>query len=262
MLVFASFVPHSPIIIPEVGKENLDKLSDTVKAYQTLEHEIYAAQPDTIIVISSHAEQRQGSFTVNQAPNFHVNFKEFGDLVTSLDFKNDIGFGYQVKELCEEYFPIMMTAQSELDYGTGVPLFYLSQHLPNIKIVSIAYSDLSNEDHFKFGQIIRKQINLSGKRVAVVASGDLSHKLQKDSPAGYSERAQEFDHTIIKMLNNKKIDDIINFDPELLAVAGECGYRSLLVILGVISELNYAPEQLSYQAPFGIGYLVENFKIR
>ncbi|RJQ33945.1 AmmeMemoRadiSam system protein B [Candidatus Parcubacteria bacterium] len=262
MIVFASFVPHSPIIIPEVGKENLDKLSDTIKGFQSLEHEIYVAKPETIIVVSSHAEQREGSFTINQAPNFNINFKEFGDLLTNISFGNDIGFGYQVKELCEDYFPVMMTAQEKLDYGTGVPLFYLTKHLPTVKIVNIGYSNLSHEDHFKFGQIIRKQINRSGKRVAIVSSGDLSHKLQVDSPAGYSARAQEFDQKIIKLLNDKKIDDIINFDPELLKESGECGYRSLLVLLGIISELNYTPKQLSYQAPFGVGYLVENFEIR
>ncbi|PLX25536.1 AmmeMemoRadiSam system protein B [Candidatus Parcubacteria bacterium] len=262
MIVFSAFVPHPPIAIPEVGKENLDKLSDTIKAYQTLEHEIYSAKPDTIILISSHAEQREEAFAVNQAPDFKVNFKKFGDLVTNLQFKNDIGFGYQIKELCEDYFPVMMTAQEELDYGSGVPLFYLTQHLPNIKVVSIAYSNLSSEDHFKFGQIIRKQINLAGKRVAVIASGDLSHKLHKDSPAGYSARGQEFDQKIIKALAEKKVDDVIHLDPELVKEAGECGHRALLVLLGVIDELNYEHRQLSYQSPFGIGYLVTNFEIK
>ncbi len=262
MIVFSAFVPHSPVIIPEVGKENLDKLSDTIKAYQTLEHEIYSSKPDTIIVISPHAEQRDESFTINQAPNFKINFKEFGDLVTNMQFTNDIGFGYQVKELCEDYFPVMMTAQENLDYGTGVPLFYLTQHLPDVKVVVIGYSNLSPEEHFKFGQIIRKQINLAGKRIAVVASGDLSHKLQEDSPAGYSERAQEFDQKIIKLINNKKIDDIIHLDPELIKEVSPCGHRSLLILLGIMEQLNFTPQQLSYQAPFGIGYLVENFEIK
>ena len=98
--------------------------------------------------------------------------------------------------------------------------------------------------------------------MAIIASGDLSHKLHKDSPAGYSDRAQEFDQTIIKLLNNNQIDDIINIDKKLVSEAGECGLRSLLILLGAIKEMNYQPEKLSYQAPFGIGYLVENFEIK
>lgn len=262
MITFASFVPHSPLLIPEVGKENLAKLEDTIKAYQSLEHDLYSAKPDVIIVISSHANNRKGDFfTINQSPQLKVGFKDFGDLITKLDFINDIGFGYQVKESCEDHFPIILTADENLDYGTGVPLFYLSQHLSNIKLVSIGFAELSRSDHVKFGEIIRRQINLSDKRIAVIASGDLSHKLHKDSPAGFSPRAQEFDQAIIKLINNKKIDDIVEMDPKLIEEAGECGLRSLLILLGIIKELNYQPEQLSYQAPFGIGYLVENFKI-
>ncbi|MBT4516671.1 MAG: AmmeMemoRadiSam system protein B [Candidatus Komeilibacteria bacterium] len=262
MITFASFVPHSPILIPEVGKENLAKLKETIEAYKDLEHALYSSKPDLVIVISPHTNKGAEFFTINQQPKLKLNFKNFGDLVTKLEFDNDIGLGYQIKESCEDYFPIMLTSNKELDYGTGVPLLYLMEHLPNTKIISIGYADLPYQDHIKFGELIRKQINLADKRVAIIASGDLSHKLHKDSPAGYSDRAQEFDQTIIKLLNNNQIDDIINIDKKLVSEAGECGLRSLLILLGAIKEMNYQPEKLSYQAPFGIGYLVENFEIK
>ena len=261
MITFAAYVPHPPVIIPEVGKENLDKLKDTIDAYKALESDLYSSKPDVIIVISPHANEKGGDFfTINQFPDFKVNFKKFGDLVTKLEFKNHLGFGYQVKESCEDFFPVMLTADEELDYGTGVPLFMLAQNLPGVKIVSVGYSSLPHEDHIKFGEIIRRQINLSDKRIAVVASGDLSHKLHKDSPAGYSPQAQEFDQKIIKNINDKNLDQLIHLDPRLIQEAGECGLRSLLILLGIIKELNYEPRQLSYQAPFGIGYLVQKFK--
>ena len=263
MITFASFVPHSPILIPEVGKENLKKLKDNIQAYKNLEHDLYASKPDLVILISPHANSQEGEFfTINQQPKLRADFKDFGDLVTKLEFDNDIGLGYQIKESCEDYFPIMLTSNKQLDYGSGVPLLYLMEHLPNTKIISIGYADLPYGDHIKFGELIRKQINLADKRVAIVASGDLSHKLHKDSPAGYSPRAQELDQTIIKLLNNNQVDDIVNIDRKLVKEAGECGLRSLLILLGIIKELNYQPEKLSYQAPFGIGYLVENFKVK
>lgn len=263
MITFACFVPHSPILIPEVGKDNLDKLKATVEAYKNLERDLYASKPDIIIIISPHANNQAGEFfTINQQPKVSADFKKFGDLVTKLEFENEIGFGYKIKESCEDYFPIMLTANPELDYGSAVPLLYLTEHLPEIKIVSIGYADLPAHDHIKFGELIRKQINLSDQRIAIIASGDLSHKLHEDSPAGYSPRAQEFDQEIIKLINNKQIDQIIDLDPKLVAEAGECGLRSLLILLGIIKEINYQPEKLSYQAPFGIGYLVENFEIK
>jgi MEMO1 family protein len=261
MISFACFVPHAPVLIPEVGQKNLDKLSDTIKSYQYLEHEIYAAKPDIILVISPHAEKREGAFTINQQPKLKLDFKDFGDLVTNLEFDNEIGFGYQVKESCEEYFPIILTANELLDYGSGVPLYFLARNLPGIKVINIGFSNLSNEDHIKFGEILKEQINLSGKRVAVVASGDLSHKLHQDSPAGYSARGQEFDQRMMELLRDRKVEEIAKLDKELVKEAGECGYRSLLILLGIMKNINYIPEKLSYQSPFGIGYLVENFKI-
>ena len=224
---------------------------------------LYSSKPDIIIIISPHANTQGGEFfTINQQPKLSVNFKAFGDLVTKLQFDNEIGFGYQIKESCEDYFPIMLTAEQELDYGSAVPLLYLTEHLPEVKIVSIGYADLPYQDHIKLGELIRKQINLSDQRIAIIASGDLSHKLHKDSPAGYSPQAQEFDQEIIKLVNDKKIDQIIDLDRKLVNEAGECGLRSLLILLGIIKEMNYEPIKLSYQAPFGIGYLVENFEIK
>lgn len=262
MIVFSCFVPHAPILIPEVGQKNLDKLEDTIKAYQSLEHEIYAAKPDILLVISPHKHEVKSSFTINQQPQFKVDFKQFGDLVTKLEFKNEMGFGYQIKELCEEYFPIVLTAEEKLDYGTGVPLYFLARNLPDIRIVSVSYSDLGPEEHLKFGEILKEQINQAGKRVAIVASGDLSHKLHKDSPAGYSPKGQEFDQKIMKLLQDKDVEGLVKLDPQLIEEAGECGYKSLLVLLGIIKNLDYEAQQLSYQSPFGIGYLVENFKLK
>jgi len=100
--------------------------------------------------------------------------------------------------------------------------------------------------------------------VAVVASGDLSHRLHKDSPGGYSPAGQDFDQTIIKLLNEKKVDEIVSLDSKFVEEAGadQCGFRSLLILLGIIKSINYRSEQLSYESPFGIGYLVQNFEIQ
>jgi len=263
MIKFACFVPHSPLLVPEIGKENLEKLSDTVKAYEYLEQELYASQPDVIMLISSHANNRGGGFfTINQSPSLKVNFKEFGDLVTNLEYNNEIGFGYQIKELCENDCEVIMTADEVLDYGTGIPLYKMTQHLKDVNIVSIGYADLPNAAHVKFGEMIRKHIDHVGKRVAIIASGDLSHKLHKDSPSGYSPRGQEFDQVIKKSLAENKLDNIINMDNDLVIEAGECGFRSLLILLGIIKDIDFEIKHLSYQAPFGIGYLAEHFQIK
>jgi AmmeMemoRadiSam system protein A len=48
----------------------------------------------------------------------------------------------------------------------------------------------------------------------------------------------------------------VNIDHNLRKLAGECGYRSMLVAIGVSSDLPLSCEVLNYEAPFGVGYLV------
>ena len=262
MITFACLVPHAPLLIPEVGQDNLQHLAETIQAYKNLEAELYAAKPDVLILFSSHANTPSQTFTINQNPLLKVNFKRFGDLVTSLEFKNEIALGYKIKEACETILPVNLSAEEQLTYSSGVPLYYLAQHLPQIKILVINYATLTIEEHIKFAEAIKEQINNHGQRVALIASGDLSHRLHQDSPAGFSPRGQEFDQAIIRLLAEKNINALTKLDSELLKEAGECAWRSLVMLLNIIKDIDYTPIKLSYQAPFGIGYLVENFKIR
>ena len=67
---------------------------------------------------------------------------------------------------------------------------------------------------------------------------------------------------MIESLKKKDIDAILKLD-EMYPEAGECGLRSFCFLLGILEEsrINYKPEILSYEGPFGVGYLVANFKV-
>jgi len=89
-----------------------------------------------------------------------------------------------------------------------------------------------------------------------VASGDLSHRLKPEAPAGYNPTAHLFDEDVVAALVANAPERIINIDEGLRRLAGECGYRSMLVALGATQELPLSCEVLNYEAPFGVGYLV------
>jgi MEMO1 family protein len=95
-----------------------------------------------------------------------------------------------------------------------------------------------------------------GRRVAFIASGDLSHRLKPQAPAGYNPNAHVFDEQVVAALRSNDPGKIIDIDFNLRRLAGECGYRSMLVAIGASSELPLSCEVLSYEAPFGVGYLV------
>lgn len=261
MLVFSAICPHPPILIPTVGQENLAHIKKTHLAMQKLADEFYASQPETVLIISPHGKLLETAFTINTAPHLTANFKQFGDMETELNFKGDMGLCHQIKEVLETKIPIQLIAEPTLDHGAGVPLYYLSKNLAQLKIIPLGYSWQNSAMHFKLGQELAEIIHTSKQRIAVIASGDLSHCLTKNAPAKYSPVGKKFDKKIVELINQKETDKILNLDKQFVAEAAECGLRSILILLGILSEHNYTPEVLSYEGPFGVGYLVCNFEL-
>src|SRR5690242_18740087 len=149
-----------------------------------------------------------------------------------------------------------MLAGDDLDHGTAVPLYFLFRNGWEGKVVTLGYSYLSNDDHLRFGSCIRQAVDQLGRRVAFIASGDLSHRLKPSAPAGYNPDAYVFDEQVVAALRANEPQRIVEIDFNLRRLAGECGYRSMLVAIGASAELPSSCEVLSYEAPFGVGYLV------
>ena len=264
-LVFASICPHPPIIIPTIGSlPDLKLVSKTIEGMEKLAKLFAKAEPQTVLVISPHGPLDFNQFSVVNSSALAGNFYNFGDLQTELIFKNDEKIIRAIEKECQEQkIPLRLVSLKKLDHGILVPLFYLSQKLPNIKLVPLAYSFLDLETHFKFGKILQKAINRgpSSVKYGVIASGDLSHRLTPDAPAGYTKRGKEFDNLLIDLLRKKDTKGILNINPALVEEAGECGYRSIIILLGVLNNLDWQAEILSYEGPFGVGYLTTNFKL-
>ncbi|MFH1565417.1 MAG: AmmeMemoRadiSam system protein B [bacterium] len=259
MLVFSALTPHPPIMIPNVGGDNLKQIKNTVDAMEKLGDMLAEKNPDSLIIISPHGGLLPQAFTINLSPALKANFKNFGDFVTEMNFPNDTVLGQTIKE--ETTLPTLYSNNEELDHGASAPLFYLTQKTKNLPIVPLGYSFLSYEEHFKFGFELQQIINKTDKRIAVIASGDLSHRLTAEAPAGFSPQGNIFDEKLINLIKEKDAQEILNLDKNLIEEAGECGMRSLIILLGVLSRTEYQPEILSYEGPFGVGYLVANFGV-
>jgi aromatic ring-opening dioxygenase LigB subunit len=262
MLTFAAITPHPPLIIPSIGKENLKRVQKTIDAMTELEKKIFESGAETIIIISPHGQILSNAFTINLNPEYEINLEEFGDFGTKTKYKTNTKLAHKIKELAEsQNIPLVLGSEERLDHGSAIPLFYLTQRLTNASILPIGYSLLDLKTHFNFGDFLKEIIIDDEKKIAVVASGDLSHCITKNAPAGYSPGGKEFDEKLIELITNKNTAGILNLDQNFIEEAGECGLRSIIILLGLLERINYSPEILSYEAPFGVGYLVANFKL-
>jgi AmmeMemoRadiSam system protein B len=260
-IVFSAITPHPPLLIPTIGKENLARLRATENSFKKLEEDLYSSKAETIFIISPHGSFLPNSFSINLSPEYYANFEEFGDFATKQKYSGNIGLAHKIRESMETTVPLCLVSSSEIDHGISVPLFLLTAHLPKIKIIPAYYSGLNLTAHFQFGQNLKKELMASKERIAVIASGDLSHKLNKNSPAGYSPKASRFDKKIIKHLTEKKVKEILKFKDDYLEEVSECGLRSIVILLGIMEGVNCEPRILSYEAPFGVGYLTMNYRL-
>lgn len=260
-LTFAALTPHTPILIPEIGKDHINRLPQTVNAFSKLKDILQASGSESLIIISPHGNVQSDSFTMNLNPEFRADFSDFGNLSLKRSWPGDIALVHRVRERLETTAPLQLTSNEILDHGVSVPLYLLTSENENIKIIPLYYSGLSNGAHFKFGKILRREILVSREKIGVIASGDMSHRLSKDAPAGYSSKGKKFDKKITALLKEKKYDQLLELDDDLISEAGECGLKSILVLCGILDSINHEPHFLSYESPFGVGYLTVNFKL-
>lgn len=275
-IIFSAIVPHPPILLPVLNKDYLEHLENTQKSLDKIKKTLEKLKPDIIVVISPHGKKQLDVFSINTSSEFDINFEKFGDFNTNFKMLGEINLGIKIKEkLIESNIPCACENEDfkktiknlqlkkinspELDHGTSLPLYFLAQNLEKTKILSIHSSGLSPEDHLNFGNFLGKELINSNKKIAIISSGDLSHSLSKNSPAKYSSLGEKFDKKLIKYLTNKNTLEILAFDKKLIKKAEECGLKSFLILLGILENIAYTPQLLSYEFPFGVGYLVMEF---
>lgn len=256
-IVYVGIAPHPPIMVPEVGREAVAEVRGSIDAMRELTERIISCGAETIIIISPHAPLQATAFVAYHEAELRGDFANFHAPQAAINAPLDLelleaitsaaaGEGYQLVPL-EDY---------ELDHGTAVPLYFLLRDGWHGRVVALGYSFLSNEDHMRFGTCIRRAVETSGRAVAFIASGDLSHRLTPDAPAGYNAQAHFFDEQVLASIKENVPENIVNIDQNLRRLAGECGYRSMLVAIGTSDEASRNCEVLHYEAPFGVGYMV------
>jgi AmmeMemoRadiSam system protein A/AmmeMemoRadiSam system protein B len=256
-LVFSGIAPHPPIMVPEVGRESIGSVVDSIDAMAELTKRVIDSGAETVILISPHAPLEADSFVAYEGPEVTADFSNFSapEIFFTAPVDEELLRAIRKAAASQNYEVTPLRGQ-DLDHGTAVPLYFLQRNGFHGKVVTLGYSFLSNDDHLRFGSCIRRAVDEVGRRVAFIASGDLSHRLKPRAPAGYNPEAHVFDDQVVEALRSNVPQRIVDIDHNLRKLAGECGYRSMLVVIGACSDLPLSCEVLSYEAPFGVGYLV------
>lgn len=262
MIVYAGIVPHSPLLVPSVGKEHREKLELTLKAYREMEEQLYLAKPDTLVIFSPHAQMYPDAFSGNVSDKYVAVMKEFGDHGTAIPAKADfLLLDHIHRHMREEQIPFTMTSSAELDYGFTVPLLLLTPQLQHWKLVPLATSLLDARAHYGYGQELKRVLHAEQSRIAVIASVDLSHHVNAESPQGANPEGQQFDAMVRKAVVGRDPAPLLALDPQTAEKAGQCAQKTLLQFFGALHEMNGVMLERCYEAPFGVGLLTAQFQL-
>ncbi len=256
-IVFAGIAPHPPLLVPEVGGRRIEQVAASQRALREFSRRLIANNPTTVFVISPHSPLDPRAFTARSSQVLAGDFGEFYAPAVRLSFLNDLEMVDAIKrETASEGVEFrLLDRDYPLDHGALVPLYYLHEAGWSGPIVVIGFTLQSNEEHLAFGRAIARAAGALDRRVALVASGDLSHRLVVGGPYEYEPTARIFDEQIVAAIARGDSSSVINIDPDLRNRAGECGYRSIIIALGTIGE-DCLHQVLSYEGPFGVGYMV------
>jgi aromatic ring-opening dioxygenase LigB subunit len=268
MIVFAGLLPHPALLIPSLGQGKEENIKKTRAAYDQFIEKLQETEPDTIILISPHMQHYLHLFNICGMSDLYGSFKSLGDNKYEWHGQNDLELAEEISDKAEdEGLPAVLfdsgEGEYELDQGAMVPVYFIEQNMDfSFRLLPIGTSVASRTEHYTFGQVISEVCERRrDKRIAIVASGDLSHRLI--DPKGIEDNVgKRFDQQILNAIKEGDEYSIINIDDNLLEEAGQCGYNSLLILLGSISGLDYKPEIYSYEGPFGVGYAVVNMNVK
>ncbi len=270
-IVGAFMVPHPPIILPEVGHGEEEKISKTTAAYMEVAEKIAELKPETIIISSPHSVMYADYFHISPGETATGDMGRFQASEIAFDAEYDTELVDKICKIAADGGPekhphefpagTMGERDPQLDHGTLIPLYFICKKYSDFKLVRIGLSGLPLALHYQMGQIIQQAIEETGRRVVYVASGDLSHKMKEDGPYGYVDEGPEYDKRIMEVCGSGDFEKLFEFDDDFCSKAAECGHRSFVMMAGALDGLDVTAHGLSHEATFGVGYGICTFEI-
>lgn len=256
--------PHPPIMLPEIGKDELTKMDSTVKAVTAAAEKLMEQHPDTIVLMTPHNYVFQDGAGIIMEPRIYGNLSNFGFPELSMQVNTDMDLAEAIVRESKDFIKLHMLTKEwcekygydiHLDQGALVPLYYLHQagFTGHVVLLSPCFSNYNDME--MLGSFVERAATICNRRIAVVASGDLSHRLLPGSPNGYTPEGAVFDKTVMKALKEQNDNLLRDMSATLIDHAGMCGLPSVYFLFGILRGMNHPVMPVySYEGPFGVGY--------
>ncbi|MDR2572587.1 MAG: AmmeMemoRadiSam system protein A [Oscillospiraceae bacterium] len=263
MPILAAYtLPHPPLAVPAVGRGQESEISETIEAMDKVACEIAKLAPETIIYVTPHSTVYSDYFHISPGHTAHGDLGRFRCMEERFKTQYDeqlINEISRVAELNDISAGTQGERDASLDHGVTVPMWYINRRYTGYRSIRVSQSGMAPSEHYMLGQVIKNAAETIGRKVVLIASSDLSHKLKKDAPYGFADEGPEFDAIFTGALAKGDFLSLLKIPDDLRSRAAECGYNSLMVLAGCFDRQDVDAKLLSYEGPFGVGYAVASF---
>ncbi len=245
MLVAAAFLPHPPVLLPEVAAGAAPELAGLREACSVALQRVVDAQPDLVVVVGDDAERStygadaRGSFAGYGVP-----------VTTALPGADVDGRG---AERDRDGLPLSLAVAARLMERVGPWPSVRGEGVPATMTAADALS-------------LGRQLADSAERVALIAMGDGAATLTVKAPGYLVEGAEQWQKGVTQALaaaDTTGITAILSADADTFQAAGRVAWQvaggaaeSTAEVATPSRKSRWVGELLADEAPYGVAYLV------
>lgn len=253
--VCAVLMPHAPVLVAPVGGARGKAAARSLRAMRAAAAVVSNHQPDTVVVLSPHAPRRHGAFGMWSDVRLRGSFCQFGQPEVLIDLPNDLRLVRAIADEARQGGQETWYIRHEsLDHGALVPLWFLSQAGWTGPAVVLGLKYPGEGGLREVGCAVAAAGRALNRRVAIIASGDLSHRLTPGAPCGFHARAHEFDEAFIHLIGTGDYRELGRINPELRELAAEDAVDTTLIAAAAVNWNFTGHQLLNYEGPYGVGY--------
>ncbi|MBX7059071.1 MAG: hypothetical protein K1X75_13475 [Leptospirales bacterium] len=252
---------HAPIVAPEIAGDRAGQVAATTSAMRQAARAMIAASPQLCIIVSPHTPRLPDAFALLGETACAGDFAAFGFPQLRVKTAGAPEAAMRLTRLAaRDSLPVRNLGSSKMDHGALVPLHFLCEAgwsgptlILGLRMHAVA------EELLELGRTLRRLQEELNQPLCLIASGDMSHRLKPGAPAGFDPQAEQFDLAVCRALERGDLSGAVHVDAQLRQLAGEDVIDSLTVALGACDAMQEG-RVLSYEGPFGVGYLIAILK--
>jgi 3,4-dihydroxyphenylacetate 2,3-dioxygenase len=264
-IVQAAKITHVPSIwMSHTMPQHKGIRQNAIDGFAKLREEALAAGVDTFLIFDTHWIVNQG-FHLNSKPRHQGRFisHELPHMLADMEYGYDGApdlADLVVEEIRETGLKALAHNQPDLgvEYGTLLPMHFINEG-PIATVVPMAANQFSSiEENRIAGEAIARAIAKSDRKVAIYASGSLSHAFAPNEISSdylnkvNGEFNRQMDLRVLDLWAEGRWEEFLDMLPAYAAnCAGECGMVDTALLFGALGWKDYEGSCEIYTPYFG-----------